>query len=444
MKEHFIFLKIKKIIIMYNYEVATEKKIKIFQECINKSCNTRIKLNEMIFKCKKCGSPLEYNLEGSYDGLPGQRNDLWKNFDLMPLEREENIISLDAGGSEIIHLEELSKVLNGANLFLMCDHIKNPTGTFKDREASIILSRCKELGLDNLVFYSTANTGRAYTHYAAHLGLTTYMFMPNQCQYKNTDFIKKNKNNFIIYVNDHYPEISPFAKTFASMNNLTPIAPMHDRTESYATLAYEQFQKMPDCDYFVQTIASGMGPIGFYKGHQNLVKLGIQKNEKIPKIVCIQSSEINVMSKAYNAGRKTLTENDLSKEFPDDLFEPTLNSTNPINNYPQLLKALDENKGIITDVDPESTMKDGALISQVLEKRGMPISVDLEKSILIEFAGVVKLARQGVFKKGQTILMLGCGRGKDYSRCLLAPDAIINVKEQDPIQLYSQLQEKFN
>jgi len=423
-------------------EKLIPKEMRIYQMCTNPACKESYSLHELLFQCVRCGAPLEYGFTGKYNGQPNDHSDLWKNFELLPLQNPKNIISLGVGGSEIIYLEELGKKINGANIFLMCDIIKNPTGTFKDREASIILSRCKELGLDNLVFYSTANTGRSYTHYAAHLGLTTYMFMPRQCAYKNTDFIRKNENNFIIYVNDHYPEIAPYAKVFAKENNLTMIAPMHDRTESYATIAYEQFQKLPNCDYFVQTIASGMGPIGFYKGHRNLVNFGVQKIEKIPKIVCIQSSEVNVMSRAYNLGWEKLLKEHLPKEFPENMFEPTLNSTNPVNNYPQLRKTLSQNMGMITDVDAEYTMKEGILIANVLKKIGISLRYDLEKSLLIEYAGIVKLAEQGKFKPGQNILLIGCGRGNDTSSSLLAPDASINVKDQDPVQLYKQLHRK--
>lgn len=417
------------------------KELKIYQICKNQTCNSKYAIDEMLFGCKKCGFLLEYVLEGNYTSRIEQRQDLWKNFDFLPLQLKENIISLGVGDSEIIHLEELSKEVNGANIFLMCDISKNPTGTFKDREASIIMSRCKELGLDNLVFYSTANTGRSYTHYAAHLGLTTYMFMPRQCAYKNTKFIRKNPNNFIIFVDNDYPAIGPYTKLFAKKNNLTPIAPMHDRTECYATIAYEQFQKLPNCAYFVQTIASGMGPIGFYKGHKNLVKLGLQKEKNIPKTICVQSSEMNVMAKAFNSGRKTLDNEDLPTYFPEDLFEPTLNSTNPVNNYPEFRSMLMENEGIILDVSPTTTMKEGFTIVKSLERRGIHLRHDLEKSLLIEYAGVVQLAKRHFFKKHENILLLACGRGRDSTDDLIEPDAVINVKSQDPIHLLDSLHE---
>lgn len=416
-----------------------ESGLAIYQMCVNPNCGFRYDINSLLFSCLQCGCNLQYIFEGHYSGKREERDDLWKNFELLPLENKENIISLGAGNSEIIELPELSGEVNGANIFLMCDMFKNPTGTFKDREASIIMSRCSELGLDNLVFYSTANTGRAYTHYAAHLGLTTYMFMPRQCAYKNTAFINKGTNNYIIYVNDHYPEIAPFAKAFAKTNGLTLIAPMHDRTESYATMAYEQLEKLPECNYFVQTIASGMGPIGFYKGHLNLLKLGIQDQEKIPRIVCIQSSETNVMSSAYNQGVPMLSKEHLPNDFVDDMFEPTLNSTNPINNYPQLCNTLKENNGIITDVDQDFTLKYGLSIAKCLAKRGLNMQIHLEKSLLIEYAGIRKLALQGQFRKGENILLLACGRGNDNVKEIIQPDATINVKDSDPKEFFDKL-----
>ena len=423
---------------------SINRNIEITQQCLNPSCKSTYPMGELLFACKKCSGKLEYVFAGKYDGSPSflDRTDEWKNFALIPLENPDNIISLGAGGSKNLLLDELSGMLNQANLYLKMDSDSNPTGTFKDREASIVLSRCREAGLDNLVFYSTGNTGRAYTHFAAHLGLTTYFFMPKQCQYKNTDFIKKNDNNHIILVDQHYPLIGPYAKKFAAGNGFTLIAPLHDRNESYATVAYEQFQELPGCNYYAQTIASGMGQIGFYKGHMNLVNLGAEKKDAIPRMICIQSSEMNVMAKAYNSSRKELTPDDLPKGFPADLFEPTLNSTNPVNNYPDLYRCLKENNGIITDAEPAEALAEGMKLAAALEVRGIALRTDVERSLLIGFAGLVKLARQGLFKKGDNIMLLAVGRGKDSATELIPPGAIIDPQQENPIALAQRLKSK--
>lgn len=425
---------------MFEKESGIGNKIKVVQKGNNPDYLEEYGLDEMVPSGKQSGCRLEYVFEGSYNGkVYGEYNSIWQDFDLLPLRDRNNIFSLGEGASELIEFEELSSLLNGAKLYLLMDSEKNPTGTFKDREASLILSRCKEQELDNLVFYSTGNTGRAYTHYAAHLGLTTYFFMPGKCHYKNSKHIKKNKNNYIIYVDDYYPQISPYAKRFAKANGLTAIAPLHDRTEPYATVAYEQFRKMPKCDFFVQTIASGMGPIGFLRGHKNLVKFGLEREEDIPRIVCIQSSEMSVMSRAYNSGQTTLSQDDLPKTFADNLFEPTLNSTNPVNNYPDLYKCLQESNGIITHVSPDYVREKSQPFVDAFKNRGLNLRTDVEFSNLIGFGGLVELAEKGQFEPGQTIVMLSCGRGQDQSTELYEPDCWVSPRTDDPVELKQKL-----
>ena len=421
-----------------DYKPMIQNDVTITQKC--QQCGSEYGLDIMVSACPACKGRLDYHHKGQYNGQVNKdSNSLWRNFDLIPLNEPDNICSLGEGGSEIIEVEELGPYVNNARVFVMMDSEKNPTGVFKDREASIIMSRCKELGMDNLVFYSTANTGRSYTHYAANMGLRTFLFMPRQCHYKNTKHIKKNKDNFIIYVDDHYYEIAPFARKFAEQNGLNLIAPLQDRNEAYATVAYEQFQTLPKCDYFVQTITSGMGPIGFLKGHKTLVKFGLQQKEMIPRLVCVQSSQMNVMSAAYNSGKKLLKSEDLPKIFPDDLYEPTLNSTNPVNNYPDLYACLEETNGIITDVDPKFVEAQSEAIINAFKKRGITIRTALEKSLLISFAGMIKLARKGKFSKGEIILLMSCGRGKDDVHELYLPDAVINPHDCDAMQLKKKL-----
>jgi threonine synthase len=403
------------------------------------SCGMSFGAEKMMAACASCGGALEYVFDGHYDGFSSDRDDLWRFFDFIPLSKPSNIVSLGVGNSEIIALEELSAVLRGAKLYLKLDTHKNPTGTFKDREASIIISKCREEGLDNLVFYSTANTGRSYTHYAAQLNLTTYFFMPTQCAYKNTQFIRKNKNNFIILVDADYPDIGPYAKAFAKANNLNSIAPLHDRTESYTTVAYEQFQQMPQCDVFVQTIASGMGPIGFLRGHKNLVKFGLEGQDDIPRIVCVQPEETNAIYKAYMAGKQTMTKADLPTQFPDDLFEPTLNSTNPVNNYPSLYQCLNESNGIITDANPAYVIRESKPLVEALERRKLPMRFDLEKSLLIGYAGIVRLAEEGRIGKNDQVMLLGTGRGQDPSNAVIEPDLTITPSAHDPVEVKRRL-----
>jgi threonine synthase len=396
----------------------------------------------MLSACPACKGKLQYRVSGRLTlpiADPAARRGMWRYFDLLPLGDRRDVVSMDEGGSAVVELPEVSDALRGARLFLKLDCVQNPTGTFKDREAALIISRCKALGLDHLVFYSTTNTGRAYMHYAASVGLTTYLFVPAACLYKHTASIMKGVNNHLIAVDAEYPAIAPYAKAFAAANGLTLIAPMHDRTEAYATLAYEQVEQLPDCQFFAQTIASGMGPIGFLRGHQHLAHLGASTPAPIPRIVCVQSSETNVMSRAYQASKPVITDADMPTTWPDRLFEPTLNSTNPVNNYPELAECLRTSNGLITDVAPSFVNDAAGILMRALERRGIDLQFDLEKSLLIGYAGLVRLADEGQFQHGDRILLLGTGRGASTTRDLLPADLVIRPSVDDPKDVFGRL-----
>ncbi len=406
-------------------------------------CGAQYPASQMIRTCPTCGDAnLRYTISGRW--TPPKENALlarsmWRYADLLPLDRLEDAVSMHEGGSEIVELTGVDAALRGARLFLMLDAVQNPTGTFKDREASLIISRCRALGLDRLVFYSTSNTGRAYMHYAASIGLTTYLFVPAECKYKLTASINKGPNQHVIAVDSEYPRIAPYAKAFATANGLNLIAPIHDRTEAYATLAYEQAERMPGCDFFAQTIASGMGPIGFLRGHEHLAALGLQPDGKMPRIVCVQSSETNAMSRAYQAGKPELTEADLPAQWPTGLFEPTLNSTNPVNNYPDLSDCLQRSNGLITDVSPALVLAEAPVLMRALEQRRLTLAFDLERSLLVGYAGLVRLANEGTFQRGDRILLLATGRGAHPSRDLLPPDLVIRPSVDDPKGVFARL-----
>lgn len=394
---------------------------------------------EMKTACPRCSGALAYEFDGSYAG-PRARTDEWQFFDLLPLRDPESIVSFGEGDSGIMELPELSAMIGGARLWLKLDCVKNPTGTFKDREASVVISRCRELGIDDLVFYSTGNTGRAYTHYAASLGMTTYFFMPREAHYKQTASFRKNRNNFLLLVDGDYQTIAPYAKQFAAANGLTAVAPLHERTESYATVAYEQHGQLPGCDWFVQTIASGMGPVGFLRGHRNLVKFGLETPAQIPRIACVQSQENNAMYRAFADGKAAMTPADIVRHA-GPLFEPTLNSTNPVANYGDLRACLLESNGTITDASRAQTEAVRARFAGVLASRGLHLQFATERSLLIGFAGLVRLAEEGRIRRNERVLLLATGRGGVASRDLVPADAVVRCELDDPKELKARLDE---
>ena len=95
---------------------------------------------------------------------------LWRYREALPIVHDANIVSL---GEPLTPL-----VLTGiSGLHLKLDFMF-PTASFKDRGASVLLSKVKELGIDEVVEDSSGNAGAAIAAYSARAGVRCRIFIP--------------------------------------------------------------------------------------------------------------------------------------------------------------------------------------------------------------------------------------------------------------------------
>lgn len=78
----------------------------------------------------------------------------------------------------MIHARELGKALDVRNLYIKNDTV-NPTFSFKDRPASVAVSKAKEFGLRVIGCASTGNLASATVAHAVAAGLTGFVLMPD-------------------------------------------------------------------------------------------------------------------------------------------------------------------------------------------------------------------------------------------------------------------------
>lgn len=100
---------------------------------------------------------------------------MWRYLPFLPLKREENIVSMGEGMTPLISLQHAGKKLYAKLEFLF------PSGSFKDRGASFLMSKLKELGIDEIVEDSSGNAGSAMAAYAAIAGIKCHIVVPNNC-----------------------------------------------------------------------------------------------------------------------------------------------------------------------------------------------------------------------------------------------------------------------
>lgn len=100
---------------------------------------------------------------------------MWRHFARLPLQNRSNVVSLGEGDTPLVALERISARLGRPQVWLKAEHL-NPTGSFKDRIASVALSIAVERALRGCIGTSSGNGGAAAAAYSARAGLAAHLF----------------------------------------------------------------------------------------------------------------------------------------------------------------------------------------------------------------------------------------------------------------------------
>jgi len=103
--------------------------------------------------------------------------DLWRYRELLPVESDENAVSLGEGTTPLLECPRLAREVGLEQLWIK-DESHLPTGSFKARGLCLAVSRAKELGVKRLAIPTAGNAGGALAAYAARAGIEAWVFMP--------------------------------------------------------------------------------------------------------------------------------------------------------------------------------------------------------------------------------------------------------------------------
>lgn len=139
------------------------------------SCAWSCESSPIILECEKCSSPLNvrYLPQTSANIQPTG----WSGHSIpLPLDHQEDLITLGEGNTPVVQLNNLkSRIM--ADIYVKQEYM-NPTGSFKDRGTSIMISALKSMKVDELVEDSSGNAGASLSAYAAMSNMTAHIFVP--------------------------------------------------------------------------------------------------------------------------------------------------------------------------------------------------------------------------------------------------------------------------
>ncbi|WP_100401123.1 threonine synthase [Bacillus sp. FJAT-44742] len=259
-----------------------------------------------------CGSPLlvEYDLEQikqslNREDLSKRKPTLWRYHELLPVENEQNIVTLGEGMTPFLSMPELGKNMEVKHLF-MKDEGLLPTGTFKARGAAVGISKAKELGVNNFSMPTNGNAGAAWALYGARAGMKSTVVLPqdapkitrNECAVSGADVYLVNG-----VISDAGRIVGQAVKDYNLFDASTLKEPY--RIEGKKTMGLEIAEQMgwEMPDVVLYPTGGGVGLIGIYKALNELRSLGWVKGQ-LPRLVAVQAEGCSPIVKAWEEKQK--------------------------------------------------------------------------------------------------------------------------------------------
>lgn len=361
-------------------------------------------------QCPNCNSQwreAEYDLNEVNKTFPSELAkrafDLWRYRELLPIHNPNLTLRLGEGGTPLIQAANLGNMLGLPNLYIK-DERQGPTSSFKDRQAAVTIATLKEAGITEMVAASTGNVAIAYSAYAARAGIKLWAFVTSLVPGVKMREIALYGSQ-VVKITGSYDQAKKIAAEFALQRGL--YQDMGARTitavEAMKTIAFEiaeQFTQLRGAsgdtkwktpDWYLQAVSGGMGPLGVYKGFLELKKLGLI--DRIPAIVPIQAEGCSPMVDGWRKGL-TKAEPVLT---PSTRIE-TLATGDPGRTYTMLRERVIETNGTFESVSDEDAFR----AMHVLAKLE---GISAEPAAGVAFAGLFKLARAGVIKPTDSVVV---------------------------------------
>ncbi len=262
-------------------------------------------------KCPSCGGILDARYDGSpeawraafvaavRDATPG----MWRWRATLPVPRHGTPVQLGEGDTPLIAAERPDAWGAVPGLRFKCE-TANPTGSFKDRPASVALSMARAWGVPGVVTASSGNAGASVAAYAARAGLPSVVLVPDDLPAGKASQIAL-YGPILIAVRGHFSRAYDLALDWAERSgwyDVTSTLLSAFPTECNKTVAYELWRQAPRVpDWILIPVSSGPLLVGIAKGFAELRHAGLVDRE--PRLVAVQAAGCAPIAAAYDAGR---------------------------------------------------------------------------------------------------------------------------------------------
>lgn len=257
------------------------------------ACGRGYGLSAPKWRCD-CGGTLDFRIRPpTLAALNGAQPGPWRYAELLPGIPQEDRILLGEQATPLIPCK-------GQNAWLKLDYLM-PSGSYKDRGASVLVSRLAHLGIRAVDLDSSGNAGAAISAYCAAAGITCRVFAPERnSPTKLAQIVATGAQLHLVQgsrMDVTRAAMAAAGSEFYASHNWSP-----DFAAGMATLAFELWEQLGQRAPSSVLAPCGNGGIilGLYKGFAALADGGLI--ERPPALIAVQSRAFDSVANALRQG----------------------------------------------------------------------------------------------------------------------------------------------
>lgn len=317
---------------------------------------------EFRLRCPRCSGALDprINLENVTE-RDGDQPEL-TYLDFLPVE-SEHFLDADVSVRTPCHPAPRLGAAIGLPRLWVKDESQQPTGTTKDRLASVVLAVFRQFGIKEFVASSTGNSSTALARAVQRdHSMRAHFFCGRD--FTGDHDIETGDRVSLTVVDGNYAQATQTAQEFAARHGLVWEGGFFNwaRREGLKLTYLEAFDAMDDePDVVVQAISSGMGMMAVRKGVAEYLACG--RLTSSPRLLMVQQDTCAPMAVAWREGRAELTEDDVI-EHPTGLARAILLGDGRAT-YPYMRGIATESGGAIVSVSQDELVQARTMLREL-------------------------------------------------------------------------------
>jgi len=356
--------------------------------------------------CPRCGQPLLVRYDSAWPTRQhvAPRWDMWRYRAVLPIDEDEEPVSLGEGVTPLLDAPRLARALGVARLWIK-DEGRNPTASFKARGMSAAVTRAKALGVPGFVVPTAGNAGAALAAYGAAAALPVRVFAPSSTPAPILATIRALGAELDL-VDGHIGDAGKRSRAFAGSHGWFDMSTLREpyRIEGKKTMGIELAEqlgwRLPT--HVVYPTGGGTGLIGMWKVFAEMRDGGwLSGDVAFPRMISAQADGCAPIVRAFESGATSAV------PWPDPRTHASgLRVPGPLGDR-LILRALRESGGAAASVSEDVIARD---TSRLARETGIDAAPEGGCAL-----GVLEaLVRDGRVPHDAEVVLFNTGSGASY------------------------------